>query len=116
MEDKVKTLTSELEKSNAHLQTFISGTKKLDDILGMNKPTGDRKGLGYVKSNTHGAGPSKTVFISAFRKSNAVNSPNKGKNVSREQSHQSRRNFMPKHPQTRTFEPMSFPPITTVEL
>ncbi|XP_022895355.1 uncharacterized protein LOC111409547 [Olea europaea var. sylvestris] len=84
LEDKVKTLTSELEKSNAHLQTFISGTKKLDDILGMNKPTGDRK-------------------------SNAVNSPNKGKNVLREQSHQSRRNFMPKHPQTRTFEPRFIP-------
>ncbi|XP_022867779.1 uncharacterized protein LOC111387454, partial [Olea europaea var. sylvestris] len=108
-EDKVKTLTSELEKSNAHLQTFISGTKKLDDILGMNKPTGDRKGLGYVEGNTHGAGPSKTVFISASRKSNAVNGPNKGKNVSREQSHQSRRNFMPKHPQTRTFEPWFIP-------
>ncbi|XP_022873961.1 uncharacterized protein LOC111392800 [Olea europaea var. sylvestris] len=103
LEDKVKTLTSELEKSNAHLQTFISGTKKLDDILGMNKPTGDRKGLGYVEGNTHGVGPSKTVFISASRKSNAVNSPNKGKNVSREQSHQSRRNFMPKHPQTCTY-------------
>ncbi|XP_022897599.1 uncharacterized protein LOC111411284 [Olea europaea var. sylvestris] len=109
LEDKVKTLTSELEKSNAHLQTFISGTKKLDDILGMNKPTGDRKGLGYVEGNTHGAGPSKTVFISASRKSNAVNSPNKGKNVSREQSHQSRRNFMFKHPKTRTFEPRFIP-------
>ncbi|XP_022862060.1 uncharacterized protein LOC111382352 [Olea europaea var. sylvestris] len=109
LEDKVKTLTSELEKSNAHLQTFISGTKKLDDILGMNKPMGDRKGLGYVEGNTHGAGPSKTVFISASRKSNAINSPNKGKNGSREQSHQSRRNFMPKHPQTRTFEPRFIP-------
>ncbi|XP_022895332.1 uncharacterized protein LOC111409522 [Olea europaea var. sylvestris] len=109
LEDKVKILTSELEKSNAHLQTFISGTKKLDDILGTNKPTGDRKGLGYVEGNTHGAGPSKTVFIFASRKSNAINSPNKGKNVSREQSHQSRRNFMPKHPQTRTFEPKFIP-------
>ncbi|XP_022858916.1 uncharacterized protein LOC111379711 [Olea europaea var. sylvestris] len=109
LEDKVKTLTSELEKSNAHLQTFISGTKKLDDILGMNKPTGDRKGLGFVEGNTHGAGPSKTVFISASRKSNAVNSPNKDKNVSREQSHQSCRNFMPKHPQTCTFEPSFIP-------
>ncbi|XP_022883551.1 uncharacterized protein LOC111400370 [Olea europaea var. sylvestris] len=109
LEDKVKTLTSELEKSNAHLQTFINGTKKLDDILGMNKPTGDRKGLGYVEGNTHGAGPSKTVFISASRKSNAVNSPNKGKNISKEQSHQSCRNFMPKHLQTRTFEPRFIP-------
>ncbi|XP_022873216.1 uncharacterized protein LOC111392180 [Olea europaea var. sylvestris] len=42
--DKVKTLASELEKSNAHLQTFISGTKKLDNLLGMNKPVGDRRG------------------------------------------------------------------------
>ncbi|XP_022891922.1 uncharacterized protein LOC111406778 [Olea europaea var. sylvestris] len=109
LEDKVKTLASELEKSNAHLQTFISGTKKLDNLLGMNKPVGDRRGLGYVKGNTHVARPSKNVFVSASKKSNAVSSSNKGKNVPREQSHQSRRNIMPKYPQTRTFEPRFIP-------
>ncbi|XP_022868003.1 uncharacterized protein LOC111387662 [Olea europaea var. sylvestris] len=41
LEDRVKTLTCELEKSNIQLQSFMSGTKKLDDPLGMNKPTGN---------------------------------------------------------------------------
>ncbi|XP_022851835.1 uncharacterized protein LOC111373528 [Olea europaea var. sylvestris] len=109
LEDKIKTLTSELVKSNAHLQTFVSGTKKLDNILEMNNPAGDRKGLGYVEGNTHVAGPSKTVFVSASKKVNAVNSSNKGKNVPREQSHQSRRNFIPRYPQPRTFEPRFIP-------
>ncbi|XP_022864588.1 uncharacterized protein LOC111384537 [Olea europaea var. sylvestris] len=109
LEDKIKTLTSELVKSNAHLQTFISGTKKLDNILEMNKPAGDRKGLGYVEGNTHVAGPSKTVFVSASKKVNAVSSSNKGKNVPREQSHQLRRNFIPRYPQPRNFEPRFIP-------
>ncbi|XP_022843110.1 uncharacterized protein LOC111366626 [Olea europaea var. sylvestris] len=109
LEDKIKTLTSELMKSNAHLQTFISGTKQLDNILEMNKPAGDRKGLGYVEGNTHVAGLSKTVFVSASKKVNAVSSSNKGKNVPREQSHQSRRNFIPRYPQPRTFEPRFIP-------
>ncbi|XP_022862077.1 uncharacterized protein LOC111382364 [Olea europaea var. sylvestris] len=109
LEDKIKTLTIELEKSNVHLQTFISGTKKLDNILGMNKPVGDRKGLGYVEGNTHVTRPSKTVFVSASKKANDVGSSNKGKNVPREQSHQSHRNFNPRYPQTRTFEPRFIP-------
>ncbi|XP_022872302.1 uncharacterized protein LOC111391337 [Olea europaea var. sylvestris] len=109
LEEKIKTLTSELEKSNAHLQTFVSGTKKLDNILEMNKPAGDRKGLGYVEGNTHVAGPSKTVFVSASKKANAVSSSNKGKRVPREQSHQSRRNSIPKYPQPRTFESRFIP-------
>ncbi|XP_022891884.1 uncharacterized protein LOC111406737 [Olea europaea var. sylvestris] len=83
--------------------------KKLDNILGMNKPAGDRKGLGYVKGNTHVTRPSKTVFVSASKKANAVGSSKKGKNVPREQSHQSRRNFNPRYPQTRTFEPRFIP-------
>lgn len=109
LDDKIKTLTSELEKSNAHLQTFVSGTKKLDNILGMNKPAGDRKGLGYVKNNSLVAGPSKTVFVSASKKVNAVSSSNKGKNVPREQNHQSRRNSIPRYPQPRSFEPRFIP-------
>ncbi|XP_022874256.1 uncharacterized protein LOC111393087 [Olea europaea var. sylvestris] len=44
LEDKVKTLTCELEKSRTQLQSFMSGTKKLDNLLGMNKPTGNRYG------------------------------------------------------------------------
>ncbi|XP_022897283.1 uncharacterized protein LOC111410921 [Olea europaea var. sylvestris] len=90
-------------------KTFVSGTKKLDNILGMNKPAGDRKGLGYVKNNSLVAGPSKTVFVSASKKVNAVSSSNKGKNVPREQNHQSRRNSIPRYPQPRTFEPRFIP-------
>ncbi|XP_022860417.1 uncharacterized protein LOC111380966 [Olea europaea var. sylvestris] len=75
----------------------------------MNRPAGDRKGLGYVEDNTHVAGSSKTVFVSASKKSNVVSNPNKGKNVPREQIHQSRRNIMPRYPQTRTFEPRFIP-------
>ncbi|XP_022843115.1 uncharacterized protein LOC111366633 [Olea europaea var. sylvestris] len=108
LEDKVKSLTSELEKSNAHLQTFISGTKKLDNLLGMNKPVGDKRGLGYVEGNTTIAGPSKTVFVAAS-KPNTVRSPSKGKSIPREQSHQSRRNIRTRYPQTRTFGPRFIP-------
>ncbi|XP_022856135.1 uncharacterized protein LOC111377295, partial [Olea europaea var. sylvestris] len=108
LEDKVKSLTSELEKSNAHLQTFISGTKKLHNLLGMNKPVGDKRGLGYVEGNTTIAGPSKTVFVAAS-KSNAIRSPSKGKSVPREQSQQSHRNIRTRYPQTRTFEPRFIP-------
>ncbi|XP_022867631.1 uncharacterized protein LOC111387312 [Olea europaea var. sylvestris] len=108
LEDKVKSLTSELEKSNAHLQTFISGNKKLDNLLGMNKPVGDKRGLGYVEGNTTIAGPSRTVFVAAS-KFNTVRSPSKGKSIPREQSHQSRRNIRTRYPQTRTFEPRFIP-------
>ncbi|XP_022874267.1 uncharacterized protein LOC111393100 [Olea europaea var. sylvestris] len=93
----------------SHLRvTFISGTKKLDNLLGMNKPVGDKRGLGYVEGNTTIAGPSKTVFVAAS-KSNAVRSPSKGKSVPREQSQQSRRNIRTRYPQTRTFEPRFIP-------
>ncbi|XP_022849862.1 uncharacterized protein LOC111371947 [Olea europaea var. sylvestris] len=116
---KVDELEREKEKLGSKLQdslksgselkcTFISGTNKLDNLLGMNKPVGDKRGLGYVEGNTHVAGPSKTVFVSAS-KSNAVRSPSKGKSVPREQSHQSRRNIRTRYPQTRTFEPRFIP-------
>ncbi|XP_022866024.1 uncharacterized protein LOC111385832 [Olea europaea var. sylvestris] len=108
LEDKVKSLTSELEKSNAHLQTFINGTKKLDNLLGMNKPVGEKRGLGYVEGNTTIAGPSKTVFVAAS-KSNAIRSPSNGRSVPREQSQQSRRNIRTRYPDTCTFEPRFIP-------
>ncbi|XP_022866044.1 uncharacterized protein LOC111385848 [Olea europaea var. sylvestris] len=53
LEDKVKTLICELERSNTQLQSFVNGTKKLDDLLGMNKPAGNRQGLGFVKSDSN---------------------------------------------------------------
>ncbi|XP_022870546.1 uncharacterized protein LOC111389800 [Olea europaea var. sylvestris] len=98
---KVDKLEREKEKLGSKLQdslksgSELNGTNKLDNLLGMNKPMGDKRGLGYVEGNTHVAGPSKTVFVSAS-KSNAVRSPSKGKSVPREQSHQSHRNIKTK--------------------
>ncbi|XP_022891807.1 girdin-like [Olea europaea var. sylvestris] len=66
LEDKVKTLSCELEKSNIQLQSFMSGTKKLDDQLGMNKPTGNRQRLGFVKSDSNVTSASKTTFLLGF--------------------------------------------------
>ncbi|XP_022852677.1 microfibrillar-associated protein 1-like [Olea europaea var. sylvestris] len=111
---KVDELEREKEKLGSKLQdslksgSELNGTNKLDNLLGMNKPVGDKRGLGYVEGNTHVAGPSKTVFVSAS-KSNAVRSPSKGKSVPREQSHQSRRNIRTRYPQTHTFEPRFIP-------
>ncbi|XP_022870995.1 uncharacterized protein LOC111390222 [Olea europaea var. sylvestris] len=111
---KVDELEREKEKLGSKLQdslksgSELNGTNKLDNLLGMNKPVGDKRGLGYVEGNTHVAGPSKTVFVSAS-KSNAVRSPSKGMSVPREQSHQSRRNIRTRYPQTRTFEPRFIP-------
>ncbi|XP_022877011.1 uncharacterized protein LOC111395259 [Olea europaea var. sylvestris] len=96
----------ELEREKERLASNLQNSLK---IVRMNRLAGDRKGLGYVEDNTYVAGPSKTVFVSASKKSNVVSNPNKGKNVPREQSHQSRRNIMPRYPQTRTFEPRFIP-------
>ncbi|XP_022857366.1 uncharacterized protein LOC111378405 [Olea europaea var. sylvestris] len=74
---KVDELEREKEQLGSKLQdslksgSELNGTNKLDNLLGMNKPMGDKRGLGYVEGNTHVAGPSKTVFVSAS-KSNAV--------------------------------------------
>ncbi|XP_022861288.1 uncharacterized protein LOC111381706 [Olea europaea var. sylvestris] len=75
LEDTVKTLTCELEKSNTQLQSFVSGTKKLDDLLGMNKPTGNRQGLRFVKSDSNVSSLSKTTFVPASNRSNVSTNP-----------------------------------------
>lgn len=52
LEDKVKTLTSDLERSNTQLQSFLNGTRKLYNLLRMNKPSGDRQGLDVLRMIT----------------------------------------------------------------
>lgn len=47
LDAKVKTLTSDLEKSNIQHHSFMSGSKKLDNLLGLNKPTRNNEGQGY---------------------------------------------------------------------
>ncbi|XP_022891832.1 uncharacterized protein LOC111406675 [Olea europaea var. sylvestris] len=80
LEDRVKTLTNELEKSSTQLQSFMSGTKKLDDLLGMNKPAGNRQGLEFVKSDGNVSSSSKTTFVPASNRSNVSTNPeSKGK-------------------------------------
>ncbi|XP_022877017.1 uncharacterized protein LOC111395263 [Olea europaea var. sylvestris] len=75
LEDRVKTLTCELEKSITQLQSFVSGTKKLDDLLGMNKSAGNRQGLGFVKSDGKVSSLSKTTFLPASNRSNISTNP-----------------------------------------
>ncbi|XP_022841840.1 uncharacterized protein LOC111365516 [Olea europaea var. sylvestris] len=81
LEDRVKILTCELEKSSTQLRSFVSGTKKLDDPLGMNKPAENRQGLGFVKSDSNVSSLSKTTFVPASNRSNvSTNSESKDKN------------------------------------
>ncbi|KAB1227705.1 hypothetical protein CJ030_MR1G005712 [Morella rubra] len=63
LEAEVKILKCALDKSNTQLQQFSSGTKKLDHILSLGLPSGNRKGLGYTESQ--GASTSKTTFVPA---------------------------------------------------
>lgn len=90
----------------------MSGTKKLDHLLSMNKLGGYRKGLGYVMSDTHVASPSKTTFIPASKKSSmVVNLEPRGKNILGEQNHKTHKIVVHRnqHPQLHTFEPRFIP-------
>lgn len=46
LKNKVKTLMSELDKSNVQLRTFFVGSKKLENILGLNKSVKNMGDLG----------------------------------------------------------------------
>ncbi|XP_022890228.1 uncharacterized protein LOC111405526 [Olea europaea var. sylvestris] len=112
LEDMVKILTCELEKSNTQLQSFVSGTKKLDDLLGMNKPAGNRQGLGFVKSDSNVSSLSKTTFVPASNRSNVSTNPeSKDKNfngLKAARAHKiSTPNFHNQH--SHTFEPRVIP-------
>lgn len=68
LEAKVKYLTSNFEKSNTQLHSFMSGTQKLDNLLEMNKPAENRHGLGYIQNGNTIASTSKTTFVPAVKK------------------------------------------------
>ncbi|XP_022891908.1 uncharacterized protein LOC111406762 [Olea europaea var. sylvestris] len=81
LEDRVKTSTCGLEKSSTQLQSFVSGTMKLDDLLRTNKVAGNRQGLGFVKSDSNVSSLSKATFVPASNRSNVSTNPeSKNKN------------------------------------
>ncbi|XP_022870860.1 uncharacterized protein LOC111390104 [Olea europaea var. sylvestris] len=111
LEDRVKTLTCELEKSSTQLQSFVSGTKKLDDLLGMNKPVGNRQGLGFV-SDDNVSSLSKTTFVPASNRSNVSTNPeSKGKNFTGLKAIRAHKISTPKFQDqhSRAFEPRFIP-------
>lgn len=63
LKNKVKILTSDLEKYNTRFLAFSSCSTKLDNILGMNKPFGNKEGLGYNDSDYNTVSNSKTTFV-----------------------------------------------------
>jgi molecular chaperone GrpE (heat shock protein) len=63
LETKVKSLTSDLEKSYNQFHSFMSGMHKLDNLLGMNTPAGNRHGLAYVQNGNATTSTSKTMFV-----------------------------------------------------
>ncbi|XP_022872986.1 uncharacterized protein LOC111391932 [Olea europaea var. sylvestris] len=106
-----------LKKSSTQLQSFVSGTKKLDDLLGMNKPAGNRQGLGFVKSDSNVSSLSKTTFVPASNRSNVSTNPeSKDKNftgLKATRAHKmSTPNFHDQH--SRASEPRFIPTCITV--
>ncbi|XP_022858736.1 girdin-like [Olea europaea var. sylvestris] len=98
LEVKVRTLTSDLEKSNTQLQSFLSGTKKLDNLLGMNKLAGNRQGLGYIKHDNNAASSSKTTFVLASNiSSNITNLEPENKSVLGQRTSRIHRTTTPKN-------------------
>ncbi|XP_022895268.1 uncharacterized protein LOC111409455 [Olea europaea var. sylvestris] len=111
LEDRVKTLTCELEKSSTQLQS-VSETKKLDDLLGMNKPARNRQGLGFVKSDDNVSSLSKTTFVRATNRSNVSTNPeSKDKNFTGRKATRAHKVSTPKFQDqhSRTSEPRFIP-------
>lgn len=105
-------MTCELEKSSTQLQSFVSGTKKLDDLLGMNKPTRNRQGLGFVKSDGNVSSLSKTTFVPVSNRSNvSTNLESKDKNFTGLKATRAHKISTPKFQEqhSRTFEPRFIP-------
>lgn len=46
-EGKIKQLSNELTEANCIFERFNAGSRSLDDILGVQRPTNDHSGLGY---------------------------------------------------------------------
>lgn len=53
LEEKVKSLESELIVSNTKLQNFSNGTQKLDKLLSLGKLSSDKSELGYIEEGSH---------------------------------------------------------------
>lgn len=64
---KLKSLTNDLDKSNAQLQTFSSKYKKIDNMISLNKPAGNRRGLGLNETNSLTDSSSKNKFVLASK-------------------------------------------------
>lgn len=99
---------SDLERANTQLQYFLRKTKKLYNLIGMNKSAGDRQDLGYVKSDNNVAGSSKTTFIpTSNRTSNTANPETKWEGVLGQRTSKTHRTTKPKihNQQSRAFEP-----------
>lgn len=112
LEDKVKTLTCELKMSSTQLQSFMSGTKKLDNLLGMNKPAGNRQGLRFVKSDSNITSSSKATFVpTSNNSSNSINLESKTKSVTKLNGTRDHKISTPKfqHQQSLAFEPRFIP-------
>lgn len=62
---KVKTLTNDLEKFNTQLHLFLSGSQKLNNLLWMDKPTENMRGLGYNQTDRNTASTSMTTTVLA---------------------------------------------------
>ncbi|XP_022883529.1 uncharacterized protein LOC111400347 [Olea europaea var. sylvestris] len=69
---RVKHLESELELSRFQLLAFSSSSERLDNILGMGKPTGDKGGLGF---DLNVVSTSQTTFVCATNQPNIVTNP-----------------------------------------
>lgn len=65
LEVEVKTLMSNFEKSNTQLRSFLSGYKKLDNLLGLNMPVESMGGLGYNQTYHDTVSISNTTFVPA---------------------------------------------------
>lgn len=90
----------------------MSRTKKLDNLLGMNKPAGNRQGLGYVKHDNNAASFSKATFIPASNtSSNITNLEPESKSFLGQRTSRIHRTTTPKNQfqQSRGFEPRFIP-------
>ncbi|XP_022866694.1 uncharacterized protein LOC111386456 [Olea europaea var. sylvestris] len=62
---QVVNLMSDLEQSKSQLLAFSSSSSKLDNMLGIGKPAGNKGGLGYKGKRIDTVSTSKTTFVPA---------------------------------------------------
>lgn len=76
---QVKNLLRDLEFSKSQHLAFSSGSKKLDNILGMSKSTDNREGLGFNENTT--STPASTFVFATDQPKHALNPEPKIKGV-----------------------------------